>query len=372
MFFKDLIIRVERNDNSIIRVFFSLIGKLEVEEDIDEWIGGATNEDGLRLYGRVRNVYSLSTTSDLQSIDASIFTGMKILFSNLKPILACGFCVFTDNEADKNCFLIKGKRVPGINRFREANYQSMIHSNIYLALRKHATQSSIFRPGDPSLAVDGDIYSRLNYEKWSNNTGTIYIYLLLYMVSIYLESISQQYSCIVVSQTLKSSNPWWQVDLGDLVLIREVVIYKRDPDDYDDDLISFSVTIFGSFNDLQSDQYVASFSGTHMILNFDDIMGQIVKVQLHGENRILSLAEVKVHGSLQELYVPIGSMFNFPENKMINRIAVIQYQDDLSELQYESSQIVDISFTLRSLETSPEPLIVSIYFLSAHRLDAFN
>lgn len=142
------------------------------------------------------------------------------------------------------------------------------------------------------------------------------------------------------------------MELGQLYIIREVVIYRR-LDPYNDDLIDFHVSIYNADGVVIS-KHVSS-AGTHPIitLEFNDIVGESIKIQLNGEHRILSLAEVQVYGSLREIYVKIGQMIG---KKKVNEIALIQYTEDAKvNIEEEISELSNIVITKGSLS----PIVVS-------------
>jgi hypothetical protein len=142
------------------------------------------------------------------------------------------------------------------------------------------------------------------------------------------------------------------VKLGQLYIIREVVIYRR-LDPYNDDLVDFDVSIYGA-DGLVTSTYVSS-AGTNPIITikFNDIVGESVKIQLHGVHRILSLAEVQVYGSLREFYVEIGQMIG---KNQVNEIALVQYTEDAEvNIEEEISELSDIVITKGSLS----PIVVS-------------
>ena len=156
----------------------------------------------------------------------------------------------------------------------------------------------------------------------------------------------------LVTQTSNTTDPWWKVELGQLYIIREVVMYRR-LDPYNDDLVDFHVSIYGA-DGLVTSTHVRSVGTDPVItIKFNDIEGESVKIQLNGVHRILSLAEVQVYGSLREFYVEIGQMIG---KKKVNEIALVQYTEDTKvNIEEEISELSNIVITKGSLS----PILVS-------------
>lgn len=151
-----------------------------------------------------------------------------------------------------------------------------------------------------------------------------------------------------MTQTVASVDPWWQVQLGNLYTIREVVIYKR-LDAYADGLDDCKVGIYDSAG-VVSEKLIHEVDGgddTLIRVPFDDAIGSSVRIQLVGQNRILSLAEVQVFGSLKEFHIPIGEVVG---DKKIGQIAVLQYPEDHDfGSMIEASHMSNIMITQGSL-----------------------
>jgi len=143
-----------------------------------------------------------------------------------------------------------------------------------VAVKKIATQSSLYGEADASRAIDGNMDG--NYY---NNS---------------------------VTHTNEDINPWWQVDLGSTYDVTRVIIHNR-TDACSDRLLNFwvfvSKTPFTS-NDLavlKNDKTikkikVAAFPNPKSSILFKT-QGRYVRVQIEG-TQYLSLAEVEVMGIL--------------------------------------------------------------------------
>jgi hypothetical protein len=147
------------------------------------------------------------------------------------------------------------------------------------------------------------------------------------------------------------------VELGQPYIIREIVIYKR-LDPYGDDLVDFSVFIYDA-NGTETSMHIESTGVEPFIsIKFNDIMGSSVKIQLNGADRILSLAEVQVYGSLKEFYVRVGQIIG---KRKINQLAIVQFAEGSDiNMEQQMSDISSISITQGSIS----PLLVSFVCIS--------
>lgn len=100
------------------------------------------------------------------------------MLSELKNVQGVGLCLMNIDASfgqDKgNCFVLQGGWVPSISNIKmvtRINGQPIGGVPINLALRQPAVQSSVFGPGDASLAVDGSTYAYFDYDVWTLNTG---------------------------------------------------------------------------------------------------------------------------------------------------------------------------------------------------------
>ncbi len=157
------------------------------------------------------------------------------------------------------------------------NYLSLAEVKVLglpnLAQGKVATQSSVDWGGDPARAVDGNTDGA-----WTSNS---------------------------VTHTAGSTQPWWQVDLGQLSAIQAVQIFNR-TDCCTDRLSDFYVFVSATdmsgstLAQLTADPTVARLhvdtlgSAASLALPLV-VQGRFVRVQLAGTN-FLSLAEVQVFG----------------------------------------------------------------------------
>ena len=145
-----------------------------------------------------------------------------------------------------------------------------------LAIGQTATQSSTAFSGVPSRAVDG-------------NTSGVFR------------------DRSVTHTSSGSSQPWWQVDLGATASIADIELWNRS----DTCCVSrlSDVVVFVSDTDmtgrtlaeLEADPNVSSYAidgalGRTTTIDAG-VTGQYVRVQLRGNNAVLSLAEVLVNGN---------------------------------------------------------------------------
>lgn len=163
----------------------------------------------------------------------------------------------------------------------------------------------------------------------------------------------------LVTQTSNATDPWWKVELGQPYIIREIVIFKR-LDPYGDDLVDFNVFIYDD-NGTVTSMHIKSIGVEPFIsLKFNDIVGSSVKIQLNGADRILSLTEVQVYGSLKEFYVRVGQMIG---KRKINQLAIMQYTEGSDiNMEHQISEISSISITQGSLS----PILVSFACILVH------
>jgi len=128
------------------------------------------------------------------------------------------------------------------------------------ALTGTASQSSLGYGGIASRAIDGNTSGL-----WGNGS---------------------------VTHTTLQSGAWWEVDLGDLIAIDEIVIWNR-TDCCTARLNNFSVWLDGQL--LGTYNQAAGPAPTYTLSNVS-MTGQIVRVQLNDRD-YLSLAEVQVFGN---------------------------------------------------------------------------
>lgn len=167
--------------------------------------------------------------------------------------------------------------LPGTNRVLSLAEVQVFSGGKNIALNKTASQSSVSHGGVASRAVDG------------NTNGS--------------------FGAGSVTHTLSESNPFWEVDLGSSVNIDDIVIFNRtDSEKTSVRLEGFTLKVLDgnrkavltktdneqsskmSFNLGDSGGSGGSGEGP----GSDSVIGQIVCIELPGDSRILSLAEVEV------------------------------------------------------------------------------
>ncbi|MBU2950955.1 discoidin domain-containing protein [Tamlana agarivorans] len=131
-----------------------------------------------------------------------------------------------------------------------------------LALSGTASQSSTAYTGVASRAIDGNTGGT-----WSNGS---------------------------VSHTANETNPWWELDLGAVKSIGEVVVYGRTDACCKARLNNFTVTVMDANRNTVFSQGFTSFPDPSTTIDIGDVLGQIIQIQLNGTNA-LSLAEVEVY-----------------------------------------------------------------------------
>ena len=176
---------------------------------------------------------------------------------------------------------VKGQIVrielPGDNRILSLAEVEVFEKGANVALGKEASQSSsVVLLGAAKLAVDGNTDG-----EWKNNSVTH-------------------------TDPKDASNPWWEVDLGRMANIEDVVVHNR-TDQGRERLDNFTFKILDTERNailtrknIAQDSKVSCFTVTSSPY-FDKkpkvhppVKGQIVRIELPGDDRILSLAEVQV------------------------------------------------------------------------------
>ena len=291
-------------------------------------------DNTVRLYGDVRYAYAFS-----EVVPANKFTRLRFVFTEMEKVNGVGICLYEEYgnflaQSVKYCFLLQGGNIfklANAMMVREA-FPDLQGNAVNLALGKRANQSSVLEPGDAKFAVDGNTNPTFNIDAWQFNTVTL---------------------------TEKQLNPWWEVDLGEERIIRQIVIYKR-TDSYEDDLSDFTVTVHDASGCLAVTETFDGVANSIITFEFDNVIGQKVNIVLNGSSmRVLCLAEVQVFGSIFDFDVPVGEVFNLPEMNF-NRLAFIQERNGNVDLDEESSVITDLSF---SDEESQNSVAVCILYL---------
>jgi hypothetical protein len=107
-----------------------------------------------------------------------------------------------------------------------------------------------------------------------------------------------------VTHTNEETDPWWKVQLvAQEYSISQVIVYNRNENyaDYNDDikarLNNFRMSVL--LNGVEVFRYVDNASLANVVTSIvvpSNVIGNAVKIQLFGNNRVLSLAEVEVEG----------------------------------------------------------------------------
>lgn len=147
-------------------------------------------------------------------------------------------------------------------KVNDGDFSSSSFYNV--ALNKPTTQSSTFDQGLSSKAVDGDINS-----------------------SFFDSS---------VTHTEVSANPFWSVNLQGKYLISHIKVFNRDDPCCKSRLHDFKLSIFQDRKEVWSYQHTGEPKYiTRIIPTPEGVLGNIVKIMLFGEERVLSLAQVEVY-----------------------------------------------------------------------------
>lgn len=176
-------------------------------------LGVVADEDSIKIQGKVRAIYKLPSSLSIHKF--SILKFRRNSFTNAQ---GAGICVyqsiapkFDDNQV--RCMVIGTSDVTTGSNVISSTQQLGERTN--LALGKFATQSSNYNiGGSASKAVDGNTYAQYDYNNQNLNT---------------------------ITHTESEFNPWWRVDLGSPLTVREVRIYKR-LDGYNGRLFDFSIS----------------------------------------------------------------------------------------------------------------------------------
>lgn len=269
--------------------------------------GGAiiNPEDVLNLHGTARVSFEMKETYLVTKN-----TKIKFTVTNLIPLTSkinVGICVYEQHDVS-----FKEAYVTCVGLFQqplEVNANDVVvnleHESLKgnlqnFALGKKTSQSSTRKQSISDLAVDGRIGDQtLSIDAVNLNT---------------------------VTETELESQPWWQVDFGGVVSIRNLVIFKR-MDGYS--LTDFKVTIYDSQDNVVQEQLMSDKSGDAKKIEIilpEKVEGQklrITQITLNGKSR-LSLAEVQVFGFKYDFDLPIGEIFDFSEKVKVNRIGFLQ------------------------------------------------
>ena len=105
-----------------------------------------------------------------------------------------------------------------------------------------------------------------------------------------------------VTHTSDETDPWWEVQLAQEYSISKVIVYNRN-ESFGDTvgikarLNAFRMTVL--LNGIEVFRYDDNASLANVVTSIvvpSNVIGDAVKIQLFGDNRVLSLAEVEVEG----------------------------------------------------------------------------
>ncbi len=295
------------------------------------------------MYGQVkRHIFKMSS-----SLAGNRFLHFRFTIIELHEMDRHDFCLYEKYEesstgailkdgTNRFCFSISGGRLilPSGYIVKDDEFD---RNPLNLAIGRKTVQSSTFGPGTSDGAVNGRIGQLFNYNDWESNS---------------------------VTHTKSEMNPWWEVDLGDEFVLREIVIYAR-KDAYHDDLSNHSIQIRSADGTLVK-EFHSSEDGddtSTIHVHLKNATGKFVRITLNGDShRVLCLAEVQIFGNIQELDVAIGKIYNLPESTF-DRIEFTQKEKntvgpnrDIDDTTLTSTMIRDVSFYMGT----SEEMLVSI------------
>lgn len=237
-------------------------------------------------------------------------TKIKFTVTNLIPLTSkinVGLCVYEQHvESFKGAFVTcvglfqQPLKVNANDVLVNLEHESLKGNLKNFAFLKKTSQSSTEKQSIPSLAVDGRIGDQtLSIDAVNLNT---------------------------VTETELEFQPWWQVDFGGVVLIRNLVIFKR-VDEYS--LSDFKVTIYDSQDNVVLEPFFSGKSGDAKKIEIilpEKVEGRKLRITLteKSEKSRLCLAEVQVFGFKYDFDLPIGEIFDFSEKVKVNRIGFLQ------------------------------------------------
>lgn len=97
-----------------------------------------------------------------------------------------------------------------------------------------------------------------------------------------------------VTHTQNETNPWWEASLTDVSFIKKVTIYNRT--EYKPErIIGFKLKIYRLTEVMFEFQDDSSSSKVSYDI-FPNVVGDKVRIELEGDDRVLSLAEVELNG----------------------------------------------------------------------------
>ena len=96
-----------------------------------------------------------------------------------------------------------------------------------------------------------------------------------------------------VTHTLTQNDPWWQVDLGSVQAIEDIVVWNR-TDAAPERLANFILEVLDASNGVVFTYTHSGIPGVSTTIPVNLSTGQTVRIRLVGAGRILSLAEVQI------------------------------------------------------------------------------
>ena len=246
----------------------------------------------ISLHGNTWHTYKLSKTYYFDQ-----FSRLRFTMSNSDNLV--GIC-FTETEdlvhksttdGDMYCFNLSTLRTS----YRWPSHFPQAY-RFNLALGKPTFSSSHTRGGDPMYAVDDIVFTRF--------------------------------------QSREEKDPWWQVNLKGTYLIHDVVLYK-DANDITS-LNNFTVSVLNDENQvIFHDLYESSYQTEVARIQIPYVWGASIRVQVVGQHRILSLAQIQVydggtdHSPTWRIEVPVAKFF---KGRSMNYLTFLQIGDSVSEL----------------------------------------
>jgi hypothetical protein len=258
------------------------------------------NPSTISMYGNAWNSYRLSSSYTFDSFS-------KIRFALAMTVPVVGICftetlAMTMSDDDINCFQFPSERLsstwgPDLPRAYRYN----------IALGKPTSCSSSTSGGDSSNAVDG-------------RTGTFYTSEL-------------------------ESDPWFQVNLGQSCLIRQIFLYKN-PSAVSDSVSEFVVTIVDNDNVIKFQNSTQSSDQVVKMIVPKNVYGSGVRISIDGDSKVLSIGEIELYDAqddpVRKIDIPSGQFFN---KKKVNYITLIQEHGDAGV-----SQLYNLTFVSGSSE----------------------
>jgi len=286
--------------------FFTIQASLEQVNGYGGNPSGGTlvpNPSTISIFGNAWNSYRLSS-----SYTFDYYSRLRFSLTRTGPVI--GIC-FSENlnlmlsNDDISCFQFPSQsstRTWGGILPRAYRYN--------IALGKSTFHSSFTIGGESNNAVDGRI-------------GTSYTSQL-------------------------ESNPWFQVNLGEKTLIRQIFLY-RNPNAASDSSSQFMLTIVDDDNAIQFQRSIKS-NDEIVKITVPTVYGSGVKISLDGDSKVLSIGEIEVYdaqdGPVSKIDIPSGRLL---EGKKVNYVTFIQEHEEAGV-----SQFYNLTFVYGSSEVDGE------------------